>query len=130
MPSSYLNETYSMSVLWHYQHLIAVRQHNVVGHSTRYQTDSWCLRIEAGGPNGCPCWVPTALFPEPALAHARHRSLWRSGMAEETENWRYGLKQKFVDEIDHVVKAFRGSSDRIPEGKGACDNDSVDRACF
>ncbi len=40
-------------------------------------------------------------------------------MTEEPENWRDGLGQKVIDEIDCVVKAFRGSSDRRPEVKAA-----------
>jgi len=47
-------------------------------------------------------------------------------MAEETENWRDGLRQRVVDEIDHVAKAFRGSSDRRPEVKAARNDDGVD----
>jgi subtilisin family serine protease len=47
-------------------------------------------------------------------------------MSEETENWRDGLSQKVVDEIDHVVKAFRGSADRRPEIKAARNDDGVD----
>ena len=47
-------------------------------------------------------------------------------MTEETENWREGLSQKVVDEIDHVVKAFRGSSDGRPEVKAARNDDGVD----
>jgi subtilisin family serine protease len=47
-------------------------------------------------------------------------------MTEETENWRDGLTQKVVDEIDHVVKAFRGSSDRRPEVKAARNDNGVD----
>jgi hypothetical protein len=47
-------------------------------------------------------------------------------MTEESENWRDGLRQKDVDEIDHVVKAFRGSSDRRPEVKAARNDDGVD----
>ena len=38
-------------------------------------------------------------------------------MTEETENWRDHVDQKVVDEIEHVAKAFRGSSDRRPEVK-------------
>jgi hypothetical protein len=47
-------------------------------------------------------------------------------MTEETENWRDGLSQRCVDEIDHVVKAFRGSSDRRPEVKAARNDYGVD----
>ena len=47
-------------------------------------------------------------------------------MTEEAENWRDGLSQKVVDEIDHVVKAFRGSSDRRPEVKAAPNDDGLD----
>jgi len=47
-------------------------------------------------------------------------------MTEETENWRDGLSQKVIDEIDHVVKAFRGSSDRRPEVKAARNDDGGD----
>jgi len=47
-------------------------------------------------------------------------------MTEETENWRHGLDHKVVNEIDCVVKAFRGSSDRHPEVKPARNDDGVD----
>ena len=47
-------------------------------------------------------------------------------MTEETENWREGLGQKVLDEIDCVVKAFRGSSDRRPEIKAARNDGGVD----
>jgi Subtilase family len=47
-------------------------------------------------------------------------------MTEETENWRDGLNQRVVDEIDHVVKAFRGSADRRPEVKAARNDAGVD----
>ncbi len=47
-------------------------------------------------------------------------------MTEETENWRSGLDQKVIDEIDCVVKAFRGSSDRRPEVKAAPKDGGVD----
>jgi hypothetical protein len=47
-------------------------------------------------------------------------------MTEETENWRDGLSQRVVDEIDHIVKAFRGSSDRRPEVKAARNDDGLD----
>jgi len=47
-------------------------------------------------------------------------------VTEETANWREGLGQKVIDEIDCVVKAFRGSSDRRPEIKAARNDDGVD----
>jgi subtilisin family serine protease len=47
-------------------------------------------------------------------------------MTEETENWRDGLSQKVVEEIDHVVRAFRGSSDRRPEVKAARNDAGID----
>ncbi|HTZ93551.1 MAG TPA: S8/S53 family peptidase [Streptosporangiaceae bacterium] len=47
-------------------------------------------------------------------------------MTEETENWRDGLSQKVVDEIDYVVRAFRGSADRRPEVKAARNDVGVD----
>jgi subtilisin family serine protease len=47
-------------------------------------------------------------------------------MSEQTENWRDGLEQKVLDEVDYVVKAFRGTSDRRPEVKAAVTNGEVD----
>jgi subtilase family protein len=47
-------------------------------------------------------------------------------VTEATENWRDGLGQKLIDEIDCVVKAFRGSSDRRPEVKAARNDGGVD----
>jgi hypothetical protein len=47
-------------------------------------------------------------------------------MPDETDNWRDGLGQKVVDEIDCVAKAFRGSSDRRPEIKAARNDRGVD----
>jgi subtilisin family serine protease len=47
-------------------------------------------------------------------------------MPEETENWRDGLSQPVVDEIDCIIKAFRGSSDRRPEIKAARNDRGVD----
>jgi len=47
-------------------------------------------------------------------------------MTGETEDWRVGLDQKVVDEIDYVVRAFRGSSDRRPEVKAARTDGGVD----
>src|SRR5258708_5834171 len=47
-------------------------------------------------------------------------------MTEETENWRDGLGPKVVDEIDCIIKAFRGSSDRRPEVKPARSDGGVD----
>jgi hypothetical protein len=47
-------------------------------------------------------------------------------MTQETENWRDNLDQKVIDEIDCVVKAFRGSSDRRPEIKPARNDRGVD----
>jgi subtilisin family serine protease len=47
-------------------------------------------------------------------------------MTEETESWREGLEQRVVDEVDCVVKAFRGSSDRRPEVKAARNSGGVD----
>lgn len=47
-------------------------------------------------------------------------------MTEETENWREGIGQRVLDEIDCVVKAFRGSSDRRPEIKAARNDGGVD----
>jgi subtilisin family serine protease len=47
-------------------------------------------------------------------------------MSEETESWREGLDQRVVDEVDCIVKAFRGSSDRRPEVKAARNSSGVD----
>jgi subtilisin family serine protease len=47
-------------------------------------------------------------------------------MPEETENWRDGVSQQVVDEIDCIIKAFRGSSDRRPEIKAARNERGVD----
>jgi hypothetical protein len=47
-------------------------------------------------------------------------------VTEETENWRDGLEQRVIDEVDCVVKAFRGSSDRRPEIKAARNDRGVD----
>ena len=47
-------------------------------------------------------------------------------MTEESENWRDGLGQKVLNEIDCVVKAFRGSSDSRPEIKAARNDRGVD----
>lgn len=47
-------------------------------------------------------------------------------MPEATDNWRDGLSQKVVDEVDCIVKAFRGSSDRRPEVKAARNDVGVD----
>jgi subtilisin family serine protease len=47
-------------------------------------------------------------------------------VTEETGNWREGLEQKVIDEVDCVVKAFRGSSDRRPEIKAARNESGVD----
>jgi Subtilase family len=47
-------------------------------------------------------------------------------MSEESENWREGVGQKVVDEVDCIVKAFRGSSDRRPEVKAARNEVGVD----
>jgi hypothetical protein len=47
-------------------------------------------------------------------------------MTEETENWRDGLSQPVIDEIDYVVRGFRGSSDRRPEVKAARNDHGVD----
>ena len=47
-------------------------------------------------------------------------------MTEETSNWRNGVDEKVRNEVDHVVKAFRGSSDRGPEVKPARNDDGVD----
>ena len=47
-------------------------------------------------------------------------------MTEETESWREGLDQRVVDEVDCIVKAFRGSSDRRPEVKAARNSSGVD----
>jgi subtilisin family serine protease len=47
-------------------------------------------------------------------------------MTEETESWREGLEQRLIDEVDCIVKAFRGSSDRRPEVKAARNRSGVD----
>jgi hypothetical protein len=47
-------------------------------------------------------------------------------MTEEAESWREGLEQRVVDEVDCIVKAFRGSSDRRPEVKAARNDFGVD----
>lgn len=47
-------------------------------------------------------------------------------MPEETENWRDGLRPQVVDEIDGIIRAFRGSSDRRPEIKAARNDGGVD----
>jgi hypothetical protein len=47
-------------------------------------------------------------------------------LPEETENWRDGVSQHAVDEIDCIIKAFRGSSDRRPEIKAARNQRGVD----
>jgi len=47
-------------------------------------------------------------------------------MPEENENWKDGLGQKVLDEVDCIVKAFRGSSDRRPEVKAARNETGVD----
>ena len=38
-------------------------------------------------------------------------------MPEENENWRDGLRPQVADEIDGIISAFRGSSDRRPESQ-------------
>ncbi len=47
-------------------------------------------------------------------------------MPEETENWRDGLGPKVVDEVDCIVKAFRGSSDHRLGVKVASNGAGVD----
>jgi subtilisin family serine protease len=47
-------------------------------------------------------------------------------VTEETESWREGLEQRVVDEVDCIVKAFRGSSDRRPEVKAARNSGGLD----
>ena len=47
-------------------------------------------------------------------------------MTEEAEDWRDGLEQKAIDEVDYVVRAFRGASERRPEVKAARGDDGVD----
>jgi hypothetical protein len=47
-------------------------------------------------------------------------------MTEEAESWREGLSQQVLDEVDCVIKAFRGSSDRRPEIKAARNDVGVD----
>jgi len=47
-------------------------------------------------------------------------------MPEEAENWRDGVSQQVVDEIDCIIRAFRGSSDRRPEIKAARNELGVD----
>jgi len=39
--------------------------------------------------------------------------IWEIEMPEQSDDWRVGLRQRAVDEIDHVIRAFRPSS-----GKG------------
>ena len=47
-------------------------------------------------------------------------------MPEDTRNWRDGLRPQVVDEIDGIIRAFRGSSDRRPEVKAARNDHGVD----
>jgi subtilisin family serine protease len=47
-------------------------------------------------------------------------------MPEDTENWRDGLRPQVVDEIDGIIRAFRGSSDRRPDVKAARNDHGVD----
>jgi len=47
-------------------------------------------------------------------------------MPEEAENWRDGLRPRVVDEIDAIIRAFRGSSGRRPEIKAARSDAGVD----
>jgi subtilisin family serine protease len=47
-------------------------------------------------------------------------------MTEQTENWRNGLAQKVIDEIDCVIEAFEGSPDRPLKVKPARNADGVD----
>ena len=47
-------------------------------------------------------------------------------MPEDTENWRDGLRAQVVDEIDGIIRAFRGSSDRRPDVKAARNDHGVD----
>ncbi len=47
-------------------------------------------------------------------------------MSEEAENWRDGVSQPVADEIDCIIKAFRGSSDRRPEIRAARNERGVD----
>ena len=47
-------------------------------------------------------------------------------MPDENENWRDGLRPQVADEIDGIISAFRGSSDRRPEIKPARNDRGVD----
>jgi subtilisin family serine protease len=47
-------------------------------------------------------------------------------VTEESEDWRDGLEPRVVDEVDCVIRAFRGSSDRRPEIKAARNDGGVD----
>jgi subtilisin family serine protease len=47
-------------------------------------------------------------------------------VTEESEDWRDDLDPRVVDEVDCVIRAFRGSSDRRPEVKAARNNGGVD----
>ncbi len=47
-------------------------------------------------------------------------------MPEDTENWRDGLRPQVVDEIDGIIRAFRGSSGRRPDVRAARNDHGVD----
>jgi subtilisin family serine protease len=51
---------------------------------------------------------------------------WEIGMPEQPDDWRVGLQQKVVDEIDHVIRAFRPSPGEGVEIKAARRDDGVD----
>ena len=47
-------------------------------------------------------------------------------MPEQPDDWRVGLQQRVVDEIDHVIRAFRPSPGEGVEIKAARSDDAVD----
>jgi subtilisin family serine protease len=51
---------------------------------------------------------------------------WEIGMPEQPDDWRVGLQQRVVDEIDHVIRAFRPSPGEGVEIKAARGDDGVD----
>jgi subtilisin family serine protease len=55
-----------------------------------------------------------------------HFKTWEIGMPEQPEDWRAGLQRRVVDEIDHVIRAFRPSPDKGVEIKAARSENRVD----
>jgi subtilisin family serine protease len=51
---------------------------------------------------------------------------WEMSMPEQPDDWRVGLQQRVVDEIDHVINAFRPSAGEGVEIKAARGENRVD----